>query len=48
MEFTGLPEMPIDGITLTNINITAKNDAVFSYSKNIIKENVNLIINKNK
>lgn len=47
MEFTGLPEMPIDGIFLKNINIIAKNDAVFTDAKNIIKENVNITINKN-
>ena len=45
MEFTGLPEMPIDGIFLKNIIIIAKNNAVFSDSRNIIQENVNITIN---
>jgi polygalacturonase len=44
MEFNGLPEMPIDGITLKNIVIHAKNDATFNYSKNITKENVSIIL----
>ena len=46
MEFNGLPEMPIDGIHLKDITITAKNDATFNYSKNITKENVNIILEK--
>ena len=46
MEFTGLPEMPIDGVYLDNIKIIADNEAVFSYSKNIIQKNVNITINK--
>ena len=44
MEFNGLPEMPIDGIHLKDIVIRAKNDATFQYSKNITKDNVNIII----
>jgi hypothetical protein len=40
MEFNGLPEMPIDGITLENVMIQAKKDAVFSNCKNIKKTNV--------
>ena len=44
MEFNGLPEMPIDGIHLKNIYILSKNDATFNYSKNITKENVNIIL----
>ena len=44
MEFNGLPEMPIDGIHLENIYISAKNDATFRYSKNITKENVNITL----
>jgi polygalacturonase len=40
MEFNGLPEMPIDGITLENVMIQAKKDAVFSNCKNIKKNNV--------
>jgi len=46
MEFNGLPEMPIDGIHLKDICILAKNDATFNYSKNITKENVNIVIEK--
>jgi polygalacturonase len=44
MEFNGLPEMPIDGITLSNINIIAKKGADFNNAKNIIKENVNITV----
>ena len=44
MEFNGLPEMPIDGIHLQNLYITAKHDATFQYSKNITKENVNITL----
>lgn len=44
MEFNGLPEMPIDGINLENIYITARHDATFQYSKNITKNNVNVTI----
>ncbi len=44
MEFNGLPEMPIDGIHLKDIFIRAKKDATFQYSKNITKDNVNIII----
>ncbi len=40
MEFNGLPEMPIDGITLENVMIQAKKDAVFSNYKNLTKKNV--------
>ena len=46
MEFNGLPEMPIDGIHLKDIYILAKNDATFNYSKNITKENVNIVLEK--
>ena len=46
MEFNGLPEMPIDGIHLENIYISAKNDATFNYSKNITQENVKIEILK--
>ena len=42
MEFNGLPEMPIDGITLENVMIQAKKDAVFSNCKNIAKKNVTI------
>ena len=44
MEFMGLPEMPIDGIYLKNVNIIADSDAEFTNSKNIVKENVNIIV----
>lgn len=44
MEFNGLPEMPIDGIHLENLYITAKHDATFQYSKNIAKKNVNITL----
>ena len=46
MEFNGLPEMPMDGISLTNINIIAKKDAEFHNYKNLKKENVNLKLEK--
>ena len=42
MEFNGLPEMPIDGIHLKDICITAKRDAEFHNSVNITKENVDI------
>jgi polygalacturonase len=42
MEFNGLPEMPIDRITLRDINISSRQDAVFQYCKNIKKQNVNI------
>ena len=44
MEFNGLPEMPIDGITLQNITILAKKDAVFTNCQNIKKKNVNITV----
>jgi polygalacturonase len=44
MEFNGLPEMPIDGITLKDIHIIAKKGADFNNAKNIIKENVNITV----
>ena len=40
MEFNGLPEMPIDRITLRNIDISARHDATFQNCQNIIRENV--------
>jgi polygalacturonase len=46
MEFNGLPEMPIDGINLENITISARHDATFQYSKNITKKNVNISLYK--
>lgn len=42
MYFNGIPEMPIDGITLKHIRISAKNDAEFYYCKNIYKEDVKI------
>ncbi|OUM57378.1 glycoside hydrolase family 28 protein [Piromyces sp. E2] len=44
MEFNGLPEMPISGIHLENIQIIAKNDASFNNYENLTKKNVNIII----
>ena len=44
MEFNGLPEMPIDGINLENIQIIAKKDAAFTNYKNVTKKNVNITI----
>jgi len=44
MEFNGLPEMPIDGIKLKDIVIRADHDATFQYSKNITRDNVNIIL----
>ena len=46
MEFNGLPEMPINGITLQNITILAQKDAVFTNCQNIKKKNVNITIQK--
>nr|AWI66964.1 Glycosyl hydrolase family 28 [Orpinomyces joyonii] len=46
MEFNGLPEMPIDGIHLENIQIIAQHDATFTNSENITKKNVNIIVQK--
>lgn len=46
MEFNGLPEMPINGITLKDIDITAKKDATFQYCKGIKKDNVNITLIK--
>ena len=43
MEFNGLPEMPIDGIRLVNIDISAKHGATFNYSTNITRENVRIV-----
>ena len=42
MEFNGLPEMPIDRITLCNIDISAKHDATFQHCQNIIRDNVRI------
>ena len=46
MEFKGLPEMPIDGITLTDIDIITRGDAEFANAKNIKKSNVNIKVVK--
>ena len=40
--FNGIPEMPIDGIILEDIDITSKLGAEFIYSKNINMKNVNI------
>jgi len=44
MEFNGLPEMPIDGISLNDITIQARRDAEFHNCKNIKRQNVNIIV----
>ena len=44
MEFNGLPEMPINGIRLQNINIQAKADAVFNNCQNIKQRNVHITV----
>ena len=44
MEFNGLPEMPINGIRLQNINIIAKSDAVFNNCQNIRQRNVHVTV----
>ena len=46
MEFNGLPEMPIDGISLENVVIQAKSDAVFTNCQNITKKNVTIKVVK--
>ncbi len=46
MMFNGLPEMPIDGISLKNVTIYADGEAEFYNCKNIKKENVNVILKK--
>jgi polygalacturonase len=46
MEFNGLPEMPIDGISLKDITILAKKDAIFTNCQNIKKKNVIITIQK--
>jgi hypothetical protein len=40
MEFNGLPEMPIDGITLTDINIVAQRQTEIHNCRNIKQKNV--------
>ncbi len=42
MFFNGLPEMPIDNITLENVNVTSRFGAEFSESKNIKLSNVHI------
>ena len=42
--FNGLPEMPIDRISLKNIHIRARKDAEFHHCTNIHKENVHIVI----
>ena len=44
MEFNGLPEMPIDRISLRNITIHANRDAEFHNCQRITKENVNILL----
>ena len=40
--FNGLPEMPIDRISLKNLYITSHEDAIFNNCENITRENVNI------
>lgn len=40
--FNGIPEMPIDGITLENLDITSQLGAEFMYCKNITLKDVNI------
>ena len=42
--FNGLPEMPIDRISLKNLYISSRQDAIFSNCKNITRENVNIYV----
>ncbi len=42
LHFNGIPEMPIDGITLENLDISSTLGAEFAYSKNITLKNVNI------
>lgn len=42
MFFNGIPEMPIDGIWLENVEITSQLGAEFIYSKNITMQQVNI------
>ncbi len=46
MEFNGLPEMPINGIHLENIDIIASADAEFTNYKDVTKKNVNIKVVK--
>ncbi len=46
MEFNGLPEMPIDGISLTDVDIISKRDAEFHNCVNIKKSNVKITYEK--
>ena len=43
--FNGLPEMPIQSINLKNIQIIASGNPIFNNVKNLIQENVNIILN---
>lgn len=45
--FNGIPEMPIDGITLKHIRIRADEDAEFYYCKNVHQEDVRIILPAN-
>lgn len=40
--FNGIPEMPIENITLENIDITSRVGAEFIYSRNVTMKNVNI------
>ncbi|MBP3252226.1 MAG: glycoside hydrolase family 28 protein [Prevotella sp.] len=44
MEFNGLPEQPMDGITLQDIRIIARSDAEFHNCRNVSQKNVSISI----
>jgi hypothetical protein len=46
MYFNGIPEMPIDGITLKHVRIRAREDAEFRYCKNVHQEDVEVQVVK--
>ena len=46
--FNGIPEMPIDGITLKHIRIRADEDAEFYYCKNVHQEDVKIVLPANE
>jgi len=44
--FNGLPEKPIRNISLTNLNIIAKKDGEFHFCEGIVKDHVNVTVQK--
>lgn len=44
--FEGLPEMPVDNISLKNVAISAREDAVFRHCTNVRRENVKIAVVK--